>query len=223
MAESICASFSLVARRLMDLGLSYLSLDRAASTLSTISAAGFLLNRKPKEALQPPTADSHPWRPPWRSSAYTSARSPYLWTEYTPATTTSSPERVAATHSTARPNLSATPQATQLILLSPSFSMIANDSYLEVFISFDNGFLLIMFVLRTQTRSTRVHTHTINPQKYKKKMTYANFCNKISSYSNNCYSYLKNRALSLSHFYTIFNQHISIIYYVYNTNQNFSA
>ena len=35
MAESICASFSLVARRLMDLGLSYLSLDRAASTLST--------------------------------------------------------------------------------------------------------------------------------------------------------------------------------------------
>lgn len=54
-------------------------------------------------------------------------------------------------------------------------------------------------------------------------MTYANFCNKISSYSNNCYSYLKNRALCLSHFYTIFNQHISIIYYVYNTNQNFSA
>ncbi|MBR0217547.1 MAG: excinuclease ABC subunit UvrA, partial [Clostridia bacterium] len=35
MAESICASFHLVARRLMDLGLSYLSLDRAASTLST--------------------------------------------------------------------------------------------------------------------------------------------------------------------------------------------
>ena len=34
---------------------------------------------------------------------------------------------------------------------------------------------------------------------------------------------LKNRALCLSHFYTIFNQHISIIYYVYNTNQNFSA
>ena len=54
-------------------------------------------------------------------------------------------------------------------------------------------------------------------------MPYANFCNKISSYSNNCYSYLKNRALCLSHFYTIFNQHISIIYYVYNTHQNFSA
>ncbi len=35
MAESICASFDLVAKRLMDLGLSYLSLDRAASTLST--------------------------------------------------------------------------------------------------------------------------------------------------------------------------------------------
>ena len=35
MAESICASFHLVARRLMDLGLAYLSLDRAASTLST--------------------------------------------------------------------------------------------------------------------------------------------------------------------------------------------
>ena len=54
-------------------------------------------------------------------------------------------------------------------------------------------------------------------------MTYANFCNKISAYSNNCYSYLKNRALCLLHFYTIFNQHISIIYYVYNTNQNFSV
>lgn len=35
MAESICASFESAARRLMDLGLSYLSLDRAASTLST--------------------------------------------------------------------------------------------------------------------------------------------------------------------------------------------
>ena len=35
MAESICASFHLAARRLMDLGLSYLTLDRAASTLST--------------------------------------------------------------------------------------------------------------------------------------------------------------------------------------------
>ena len=35
MAESICASFHLVAKRLMDLGLSYLSLDRTASTLST--------------------------------------------------------------------------------------------------------------------------------------------------------------------------------------------
>jgi len=35
MAESICQSFQAVARRLMDLGLGYLSLDRAASTLST--------------------------------------------------------------------------------------------------------------------------------------------------------------------------------------------
>ena len=35
MAESICESFQDVARRLMDLGLGYLSLDRAASTLST--------------------------------------------------------------------------------------------------------------------------------------------------------------------------------------------
>lgn len=35
MAESICDSFQMVATRLMDLGLGYLSLDRAASTLST--------------------------------------------------------------------------------------------------------------------------------------------------------------------------------------------
>ena len=35
MAESICDSFLLVAKRLMDLGLGYLSLDRASSTLST--------------------------------------------------------------------------------------------------------------------------------------------------------------------------------------------
>lgn len=35
MANSICESFFTVAQRLMDLGLSYLSLDRAASTLST--------------------------------------------------------------------------------------------------------------------------------------------------------------------------------------------
>ena len=35
MAESICQSFQTVAKRLMDLGLDYLSLDRAASTLST--------------------------------------------------------------------------------------------------------------------------------------------------------------------------------------------
>lgn len=35
MAESICESFHVPAQRLMDLGLSYLSLDRASSTLST--------------------------------------------------------------------------------------------------------------------------------------------------------------------------------------------
>lgn len=35
MAESICDSFQSVAKRLMDLGLGYLTLDRAASTLST--------------------------------------------------------------------------------------------------------------------------------------------------------------------------------------------
>ena len=35
MAESICGSFQATAKRLLDLGLGYLSLDRAASTLST--------------------------------------------------------------------------------------------------------------------------------------------------------------------------------------------
>lgn len=35
MAESICAAFQSTAKRLMDLGLGYLTLDRAASTLST--------------------------------------------------------------------------------------------------------------------------------------------------------------------------------------------
>jgi len=35
MAESICESFMVTARRLLDLGLGYLSLDRASSTLST--------------------------------------------------------------------------------------------------------------------------------------------------------------------------------------------
>ena len=35
MAESICASFRTVAKRLKDLGLGYLALDRASSTLST--------------------------------------------------------------------------------------------------------------------------------------------------------------------------------------------
>ena len=35
MARSICQSFQTAARRLMELGLGYLTLDRAASTLST--------------------------------------------------------------------------------------------------------------------------------------------------------------------------------------------
>ena len=35
MAKSICDSFQGAAKRLMELGLSYLTLDRAASTLST--------------------------------------------------------------------------------------------------------------------------------------------------------------------------------------------
>ena len=35
MAQSICESFQTVAKRLMDLGLGYLALDRAAATLST--------------------------------------------------------------------------------------------------------------------------------------------------------------------------------------------
>ena len=35
MAESICEAFQSPAKRLMDLGLGYLTLDRSASTLST--------------------------------------------------------------------------------------------------------------------------------------------------------------------------------------------
>lgn len=35
MAKSICDSFLAAAKRLMDLGIGYLSLDRSASTLST--------------------------------------------------------------------------------------------------------------------------------------------------------------------------------------------
>ena len=35
MARNICDSFSTASRRLLDLGLGYLSLDRASSTLST--------------------------------------------------------------------------------------------------------------------------------------------------------------------------------------------
>ncbi len=40
MAESICESFQTVAKRLMDLGLTYLSLDRAAASLSTGGDSG---------------------------------------------------------------------------------------------------------------------------------------------------------------------------------------
>lgn len=39
MAQSICDSFTLNAKRLLELGLGYLTLDRAASTLSTASAS----------------------------------------------------------------------------------------------------------------------------------------------------------------------------------------
>ena len=35
MAESICEAFQSTAKRLMDLGLGYLTMDRSASTLST--------------------------------------------------------------------------------------------------------------------------------------------------------------------------------------------
>ena len=45
MAESICESFQAVAKRLLDLGLGYLSPDRAASTLSTGERQHMLLAR----------------------------------------------------------------------------------------------------------------------------------------------------------------------------------
>ena len=51
MAESICQSFQLAARRLMELGLGYLTLDRAAATLSTRGA--------PADAAGPGGAQPH--------------------------------------------------------------------------------------------------------------------------------------------------------------------
>ena len=52
MAESICESFQAVAKRLMDLGLSYLSLDRTASTLSTGERQRMQLARAVETARQ---------------------------------------------------------------------------------------------------------------------------------------------------------------------------
>ena len=40
MAESICASFRETARRLLDLGLGYLTLDRASQRFPPVSASG---------------------------------------------------------------------------------------------------------------------------------------------------------------------------------------
>ena len=45
MAESICASFQTAAKRLLDLGLGYLTLDRASSTLSTVERQRMQLAR----------------------------------------------------------------------------------------------------------------------------------------------------------------------------------
>ena len=67
MAESICQSFQTVAKRLMDLGLGYLSLDRAASPLSTgerqrMQLARAVRNRTTRVlyALDEPSIGLHP-------------------------------------------------------------------------------------------------------------------------------------------------------------------
>lgn len=70
MAESICESFQTAAKRLLDLGLGYLTLDRASSTLSTgerqrMQLARAVRNRttgvlyvldEPSIGLHPPTS-----------------------------------------------------------------------------------------------------------------------------------------------------------------------
>lgn len=67
MAESICESFEDVAKRLMDLGLGYLALDRAASTLSTGKRQRMQLARAVRNrttgvlyVLDEPTIGLHP-------------------------------------------------------------------------------------------------------------------------------------------------------------------
>ena len=67
MAESICESFHTPARRLMDLGLGYLSLDRASSTLSTGERQRMQLARAVRNrttgvlyVLDEPTIGLHP-------------------------------------------------------------------------------------------------------------------------------------------------------------------
>ena len=67
MAESICESFRTVAKRLLDLGLGYLALDRAASTLSTgerqrMQLARAVRNRTPGVlyVLDEPSIGLHP-------------------------------------------------------------------------------------------------------------------------------------------------------------------
>ena len=67
MAESICESFRTSARRLMDLGLDYLSLDRAAATLSTGERQRMQLARAVRNrttgvlyVLDEPTIGLHP-------------------------------------------------------------------------------------------------------------------------------------------------------------------
>ena len=67
MAEAICESFQVTAKRLMDLGLGYLSLDRAASTLSTGERQRMLLARSVRNrttgvlyVLDEPSIGLHP-------------------------------------------------------------------------------------------------------------------------------------------------------------------
>ena len=54
MADSICEAFQNTAKRLLDLGLGYLTLDRSAGTLSTGDAAG---------PVGPQPDDGRPLRP----------------------------------------------------------------------------------------------------------------------------------------------------------------